>query len=101
MPSCLVVITVKKHPSPTIWKGDKKTGYLSYPTNTPREEFIRLMAHELMHVVQEKKKQSYGPFRETQCDRYAIKKLEEWRKMYEKNRMGMKEFFKRKWIDVI
>lgn len=59
----------------------KNTGYLPMTLNGTIEDFISILSHELYHVVYEKAgKNLREPIEETMCDRYAIKKLKEWRR---------------------
>jgi hypothetical protein len=74
-------------------KESQREGYISgFWLHSQEEALIYLLAHELRHAYQDQnpqaqrigKKFKWQKFSETDCDTYALQKLEGWRKMKQK-----------------
>lgn len=79
----LVIITTLSRGG-CYYRGSKRSGYIQKKVNNPYEDLILVLSHELKHIHQYKLRVSSTSFLETWADRYAIKKVEQFRKLSRK-----------------
>lgn len=110
----IVIVTVDRKFYPMIYHGIKNRGYLPTIVDTRAEGLIRIMAHEFNHIAFGEHpralklygEKQYDKFCESDCDRYTIERLLDWRMSFIKelkkgNREMLWTFLKSGFSDMV